>query len=144
MTLLHQIFNTETNSFELRPMPISGSVPALLNNSGETINQGDLVAVNQSEANSIIKADSSDLSTCEGIIGIASADITDGNNGEIGASGALLVNSEGPLLIGRRVYASSIPGFVSSVPPSTGVVFLVGIASDVDKVIFQPHLETVL
>jgi hypothetical protein len=95
-------------------------------------------------ANSIIKANCSSLSTCEGIIGIAAANITDGNNGEIGASGALLVNSDGPLLIGRRVYASSTPGLVSSVPPSTGVVFLVGIAADVDKVIFQPHLEAVL
>jgi hypothetical protein len=143
MTLLHQIFNTETNAFELRPISVSGSMPVLSNNSGETISLGDLVTMSQVTANSILRASSASLTLCEGIVGVAAGNILDGNSGEILSSGAIKVNADSPLLIGKRVYAS-VAGRVTSVAPTSGVVYLVGIASDVDRIIFQPHLEAVL
>lgn len=99
--------------------------------------------MSQVTANSILRASSASLTLCEGIVGVAAGNILDGNSGEILSSGAIKVNADSPLLIGKRVYAS-VAGRVTSVAPTSGVVYLVGIASDVDRIIFQPHLEAVL
>ena len=111
------------------------------NNTGATLNAGDVVALSQTLAGNIIAARANAEATCTGVIGIVAATITDGNSGQVQIAGEATVNNNSvSLTLGTRAYLSDATAkVVTSTAPTTAgtVVYLIGIASDVNKVLLQ-------
>ena len=118
---------------------------SLVNSTGSQINAGSVVRLNTTTAKQATLATASSLNLSEGVVGIAVANIPNGNSGYIQLSGEVTVLG-GPFNIGRRVYVSdTTAGYGTYTPPTmTGtVVFFLGVASDTNKVILSPNLDAI-
>lgn len=129
---------------------LSAGVPAkvevtLTNNTGAQIDAGDVVILSQTVAGEIVLADASAIATCEGVVGVASENIADTASGKVQIAGEVTVNQTATFDLGKRVYVSETAGEGTKTAPSTAssVVFMLGIASDTNKVILQLGLVAV-
>ena len=112
----------------------------LTNNTGSQIDANSFICASQTVAGEIILADSDALATCEGFIGIASANIADAASGLIQVSGEASVTTDGTNFdLGKEVFISTTAGAGSKTAPSgTGdIVILGGIATAINKIIIS-------
>lgn len=119
-----------------------GAAVTLTNNTGSTMNIGDVVALH-TVAGEIILANAGTIATSQCVPGVVSEEILDGESGKIQVVGEAVVNAPVALTIGARVYVSTSAGQATSTAPTAlnQVVYLLGQATDVNKVILTPHLE---
>lgn len=114
------------------------------NNTGATTLAGTTVRLS-SVANEIQLASSNSLALAEGTVGVVYADILDGAQGDVQISGEAFVRSATNFDIGKRSYVAPTAGLATSIAPvaSGTVVFFLGVASAVDKIILSPNLDAI-
>ena len=116
------------------------------NNTGATITAGSVVALSTTVAGEIIVADASALATSEATIGVAVADIANTASGLVQIAGeATVANGAVNFSLGKRVFLSEAAGQGTSTAPTAlnSVIYLLGHATAVNKVILSPRLEAI-
>jgi hypothetical protein len=111
------------------------------NNTGSTINAGDIVAASTTTADNIVEANNSSSATSQNVVGVASAAILNGASGFVQTAGVATVNGVSAFTLGAPVYVSSSNGQgTSTIPTSTGLaVMSIGTAVSTTQV--QLNLE---
>ena len=132
-----------TIQIQSNQLVVSG-VPNLLsqftNNTGSAITAGSIVAAGAS-ADEIVLADGSNLSSAAKIIGVAYANINDGDAGLVLTSGFITIPG-GSFTVGQPVFLStSTPGVLATTRP-TGYgkpIMVVGVAVNATDISFKPY-----
>jgi len=112
------------------------------NNTGGQLDANTVVALSITVAGEIIAGDASGIATCEGIVGVVKANIADEASGLVQIAGEVTPSKTANFDLGKRVYVSETTGEATKTAPTTAssVIYLLGIASALDKVILQPQL----
>jgi len=108
---------------------------------------GDVVALSLTTSGVVFKANATDISTCESVVGVAIETKTAGNPVLIRTLGIATVTTDGTNFdLGKRVYAAPIAGQATKTPPASvnNVVYLLGGATATNAVFVNPNLEYVV
>jgi len=114
------------------------------NNTGGAFAAGDVVALSKSVAGEIIAADASAIGTCEEIAGVVAESIADAASGRVQISGeATVANGAVSFDLGKAVYVSETAKLGTKTAPTTSsaIVYKLGGASAINKVILRPSFE---
>jgi ABC-type methionine transport system permease subunit len=134
------------DSLEAGASSSSSTDVSYTNNTGSTILAGSIVILSQTVAGEIVLAKADAIATCEGVAGVAVADILNTATGKIRVAGEVTVLCDAALDLGKRCYVSAAnAGQATKVAPSASnsVIYLAGIASATGKILLQPRLEAV-
>lgn len=134
-----------TKNYVDQPASRLGVFATITNNTGSTLLAGSVVAMSHSSPGEGVLAKASSLTLAEGTVGVVHADILNGDSGFMQVGGEATVLG-GPFDLGRRVYVSAATaGIGTPVAPSISgtVVYFLGVASAIDKVILSPNLDAI-
>ena len=113
---------------------------------GYNVTAGDVVILSTTDVGKVLQADSSALATCTWVVGVATQTKTSGQLVMVRTWGEATVTTDGTnFTLGQRVYVGAT-GQASITPPATldNVVYLLGGATNTNKVFVNPNLEYVV
>lgn len=118
---------------------------SMYNNTGSTVAAGTVVGAHPSTPGYLVTPQANSINNCQSVVGVAIADIPNMSTGLVQIAGEVTV-APGGLTLGSRAYLSAATAgqLTSTAPTGTGtVVFVVGFATATDKIIVNPHLDTI-
>lgn len=131
------------NALRVKATGVAKLFVDLTNNTGNDIPAGSVVILSQTTAGEIEVASAGAIATCESVVGVVFAEITDGNSGKVQIAGRCTPLKDSAYDLGKRVYVSTTSGSSTKTAPTAGggtVVHLLGIAVSTGDIILNPML----